>query len=72
MALALDHNALEYLGAATRALDDLKVDADAVTRGEVRDAAQLSAFEAFDDGAHGREKARAFGVVLRGPREPSW
>jgi hypothetical protein len=39
------------------------VDADAVTRGEVRDAAQLRAFEAFDDGAHGREKARAFGVV---------
>ena len=38
---------------------DLEVDADAVARLELRDAAQLGALEAFDDGAHGKEGARA-------------
>ena len=45
VALALDDDALEDLGAAARALDDLEVDADAVARLEVRDAAQLGALE---------------------------
>ena len=58
VALALDDDALEDLGAAARALDDLEVDADAVAGVELRDAAQLGALEAFDDGAHGKEKAR--------------
>src|SRR3954470_21601786 len=58
VALALDHDALEDLRAATRALDDLEVDADAIARLEPGNAAQLGALEAFDDSAHGKEKAR--------------
>jgi hypothetical protein len=34
------------------------VDLDAVAGLEGRDAAQLGALEAVDDGAHGKEKAR--------------
>ena len=45
VALALDDHALEDLGTATRALDDLEVDPDAVAGLEVRDAAQLGALE---------------------------
>jgi hypothetical protein len=52
VALALDHDALEHLGAASRALDHLEVDAQAVARVELGDAPQLCAFEAVDDGAH--------------------
>ena len=57
VALALDDDALEDLGAAAGALDDLEVDAHAVAGLEVRDAAQLRALEAFDDGAHGKRSA---------------
>ena len=57
MALALDDNALEHLDAATGALDHLEVDAHAVTRPEVGDAAQLLALDAFDHCAHGKKKA---------------
>ena len=67
MALALDDDALEDLGAPARPLDDLEVDADAVAGGELRDAAQLRALEAFDHGAHGKEKARE-DEVLTVPR----
>ena len=48
-ALALDHDALEDLGAAARALDDLEVHPHAVARLEDGDAAQLGALDAFDD-----------------------
>ena len=58
VALALDHHALEDLRTATRAFDDLEVDADAIARLEAGDAAQLGALKAFDDSAHGKEKAR--------------
>ena len=58
MALALDDDALEDLRAATRALDHLEVDADAVAGLELRDPAQLRALEVVDDGAHGKESAR--------------
>ena len=47
--LALDHHALEDLGAAPRALDHLEVHPHAVTGLEGRDAAQLSALDAVDD-----------------------
>jgi len=57
MALALDDDALEHLGPAAAALDDLEMHAHPVTGLEVGDAAQLRALEAFDDRAHGREKA---------------
>src|SRR4051794_9142052 len=56
--LALDHHAFEDLRTATRALDDLEVDTDAVTGLEGRDAAQLGALKGVDDSAHGKEKAR--------------
>ena len=45
VALALDDDALEDLGAPAGALDDLEVDAHAVARREARDAAQLRALE---------------------------
>ena len=53
-ALALDHDALEDLGPAARALDDLEVDAHAVARLEGGHAAQLGALDAVDDAAHER------------------
>jgi hypothetical protein len=49
VALALDDDALEDLGPAAGALDDLEVDTQAIARLEVGDAAQLSALEAFDN-----------------------
>ncbi len=52
VALALDDDTLEDLGAAPGALDDLEVDADAVAGLEVGDLAQLGALEAFDDTGH--------------------
>ena len=58
VALALDDHALEDLGAPARALDHLEVDLHPVAGLEGRDAAQLGALEAVDDGAHGKEKAR--------------
>jgi hypothetical protein len=58
LALALDDDALEDLGPAARALDDLEVDADTVAGGELRDAPKLRALEAVDHGAHDKEKAR--------------
>jgi hypothetical protein len=58
LALPLDHHALEDLGAPAAALDDLEVDADAVTGGEIGDAAQLLALQAVDDGAHDKERPR--------------
>ena len=58
VSLALDHHAFEDLRAATRALDNLEVDADAIARLEAGDAAQLGALKGFDDSAHGKEKAR--------------
>ena len=51
-ALALDHDALEHLGAAAVALDDLEVHPHAVTRLEGGDAAQLGALDVVDDTAH--------------------
>ena len=52
VALALDHDALEDLHAAARALDHLEVHLDAVARREVGNAAQLRALDGFDDAAH--------------------
>jgi hypothetical protein len=52
VALALDYDALEHLGPAARALDHLEVDAQAVAGVELRDAAELSALKAVDDGTH--------------------
>jgi hypothetical protein len=48
-ALALDHHALEHLGAPAGALDDLEVHAHTVARLEDRYSPQLGTFEAFDD-----------------------
>src|SRR5262249_39100640 len=53
VALALDHDALEHLGPLARSLDDLEMDLHAVAGLEARDAAQLCALKAVDDGAHG-------------------
>src|SRR3954447_20582591 len=58
-ALALDHDALEDLRAAPRALDDLEVDLHAIPGLEAGDATQLRALEGVDYGAHGRGTARA-------------
>src|SRR4051794_39229320 len=55
LALALDDDTLEDLGAAARALDDLEVDLEAVARLEAGDAAQLRSLEGVDDGAHGEK-----------------
>src|SRR5262245_59505779 len=52
LALAIDDHAFEDLRAAPRALDDLEVDLDAVTRLEAGNAAQLCALERVDNGAH--------------------
>src|SRR5215211_7856411 len=57
LALALDDHALEDLGAAAGALDDLEVDTDAIAGLEGGDASELRALEAVDDGAHGEENA---------------
>ena len=65
LALALDDDALEDLRAATRALDDLEVDLDAVAGLEPGDAAQLRALEAVDDGAHGEKRAASQGLAPR-------
>src|SRR3954447_6217119 len=59
LALALDDHALEDLRAATRALDDLEVDLDAIPGLEAGHAAQLRALERVDYGAHGEERPRA-------------
>ena len=50
--LALEHDPLEHLHTAARALDDLEVDAHRVARLEARHVAQLSALEILDDVAH--------------------
>jgi hypothetical protein len=55
-ALALDHDALEHLCAPAGALDDLEVDADAITGLEGGDAPELRTLETVDDGAHGEER----------------
>ena len=65
LALALDDHALEHLGPAARALDDLEVDADAIARLELGDAAQLGALESVDDRAHGKENRRRRDSVAR-------
>src|SRR3954454_23023841 len=57
LALALDHDALEDLGAPPGAFDDLEVHAHAVARLETGHTAQLRALEAVDDGAHGERVA---------------
>src|SRR5829696_3298719 len=59
--LALDHDALEDLGTAAGALDDLEVDLHAVTGLEGRDLAQLGALEAVDNSAHRKRRARGHG-----------
>src|SRR4051812_33325341 len=64
-ALALDHDALEDLRAAPRALDDLEVDLHAVPGLEAGDAAQLRALEGVDYRAHGRKKGRENGLTGR-------
>ena len=58
LALPLDDDTLEDLGAAAGALDDLEVDLHAVTRLEAGDTAQLRALEGVDDGAHGEKGVR--------------
>src|SRR3954447_13162600 len=77
LALALDDHALEDLGAAARALDDLEVHLEPVARLEARDAAQLGALEGIDDRAHGERapagvdpprKRRPMVADPRGPR----
>src|SRR3954452_18385398 len=65
VALALDHHALEDLRTATRALDDLEVDADAVARVEAGNPPQLGALKGVDDGAHGKEKGAEIGSARR-------
>jgi hypothetical protein len=52
--LALDDDALEDLRAATRALDDLEVDANAVAGLEVGLRAELFTLELLDYGGHQR------------------
>ena len=75
VALALDHDALEHLHAAARALDDLEVDLDPVSRREAGNTAQLLALDAVDDAAHSwkegalREGPQSAGA--RGRRGPS-
>ena len=64
-ALALDHDALEDLGAAAGALDHLEVDAHAVARLEDGNAAQLSALEAFDHSLMAKEARPAAVAVAR-------
>ena len=49
VALTIDHDALEHLGALARPLDDLEMHAQAITGLKGRDTAQLSALEGFDD-----------------------
>src|SRR4051812_46908471 len=58
LALALDDDALEDLGAAAGALDDLEVNLHAVAGLKGRDFAQLCALEAVDNSAHRKERAR--------------
>jgi hypothetical protein len=58
MALALDRNPFEDLRAAARALDHEEVHAQAVTRLEAGNPAQLGALDVVNDSAHGKEKAR--------------
>src|SRR5688572_22375938 len=60
-ALALDHDALEDLGAAARPLDDLEVHPHPVAGLESGHAAELRALEAVDHGGHGEEKAARAG-----------
>ncbi len=54
MALALDHHALEHLGAAAGALDDLEVDAQPVPGVKRGHSAELRSLQAVDHGAHGK------------------
>ena len=68
LALALDHHAFEDLGTAASALNDLEMDANAVTRGEVGDAAKLLTLEAVDHGAHSKERPRRQGIEGGGTR----
>src|SRR6202042_2219268 len=63
--LALDHHALKDLGAATSALDHLKVDAQAVASVELWNSAELCSLQALDDGAHGSFVCRKAGWVKR-------
>src|SRR3954453_377605 len=57
-ALPLDDDALEDLGPATSALDDLEVHLHPVARLEAGDTAQLRALEGVDDGSHGEKRVR--------------
>src|SRR4051812_6730428 len=59
LALALDDHALEDLRTTPRALDDLEMDLDAIPGLEAGDAAQLSALERVDYGAHSERRPRA-------------
>src|SRR5579864_5724717 len=54
MTVALDDDPLEYLRPPPRSLDHLEVDAHAIPGGEGRRAAELSALQAVDHGAHQR------------------
>src|SRR5205085_2193426 len=58
VALALDHDPLEHLRPAPRALDHLKMHPHPVTGVEDRHAAELSALQAVDQGAHGKLRRR--------------
>ena len=58
VSLALDHDAFEHLRAAARSLDHLEVHAHAIAGVERRNAAELSALQAVDHGAHGECKRR--------------
>jgi hypothetical protein len=50
-----DHDALEHLRPAPRALDHLEVNPHPVPGGEARHALQLALLDAVDDRAHGVE-----------------
>ena len=59
-ALSLDHDALEDLGAAASALNDLEVDAHAIARIKGRQTLPyLTALDVLDDAAHAKKDRRA-------------
>ena len=76
-ALALDHDALEDLGAPAGALDDLEVHAHAVARLEDGHSPQLGTLDAVDDAGHRRRRdlpggsARA-GMVAKASPPAGW
>ncbi len=60
-----DHDALEHLGSAAGALDDLEVDAHPVPGREPRHPPQLTLLDALDDRAHGLLEGGAWALAAR-------